>query len=94
MIAFTVYSFYIYNLNIDRNKYINYQLENRATEIEVIILPSYYTWNLNTWGSDGDFAFNFKAAYGIDKDMELIYVSKDEASVDVDEIKSSSKLKG
>lgn len=93
MILFTVYSVYIYNLNIDRNKYINYQLENRATEIEVIILPSYYTWNLNTWGSDGDFAYNFKSAYGIDRDMKLIYVSKDEASVDVKRIKASSKMK-
>ena len=94
MILFTIYSIYIYNLNIDRNKYINYQLENRANEIEVIILPGYYTWNLNTWGSDGDFAYSFKDAYGIDRDMELIYVSKNDTAVDVDKIKSSSKLKG
>ena len=94
MILFTIYSIYIYYLNILRNKYINYQLENSAKEIEVIILPSYYTWNLNTWGSDGDFAYNFKAAYGIDRDMELIYVSKDDTSVDVDKIEASSKMKG
>ena len=49
MIVFTLYSAYIHDLNIDRNKYINYQIENNAKEYEIIILPGYYTWNLNTW---------------------------------------------
>lgn len=94
MFLFTLYSIYIYDLNVDRNKYINYQLENDAKDIEVIILPGYYTWNLNTWGSDGDFAYSFKDAYGIDREMELVYVSKDDTSVDVNKIKSSSEMKG
>lgn len=94
MFAFLVYGIIIYNLNIDRNKYINYQLEQGKTDkIEVIILPSYFTWNLNTWGSDGDFAYNFKAAYGIPRDAELIYVKKSDAKVNVDLLNNSSKMK-
>lgn len=83
MVSFTVYSIYIYNLNNERVKYINYQLENGAEQIEIIVLPGYYTWNLNTWGSTGDFAYAFKKAYGIDRDAELIYVYKDDIDLDV-----------
>lgn len=94
MCLFTLYSIYIYDLNCDRTKYINYQRKNGAEKYEILILPRYYTWNLNTWGSDGDFAYSFKKAYGIKKDAELIYVNKETASVDVNKIKASSKMKG
>ena len=94
IVLFTVYSIWIYMLNIDRNKYINYQLDNNAKEYEIIILPVYYTWNLNTWGSDGDFAYNFKKAYGIDRDAQLVYVSKKDVDINLDDLNVSSKLRG
>lgn len=95
MLLFIIYSFIIYNLNIDRNKYINYQLENnaQAEKYEIIILPGYYVWNLNTWGSEGDFAYNFKRAYGIKEDAELIYVKRSDVNIDLDALNVSSKLK-
>ena len=94
IIGFIVYSIYIYNLNIDRTKYINYQLEQETKEYKILILPSYYTWNLNTWGSDGDFANNFKRAYGIDEDAKLIYVNMRDVQIDIDKLDVSSKLRG
>ena len=94
IVLFTVYSIWIYMLNIDRNKYINYQLDNNAKEYEIIILPVYYTWNLNTWGSDGDFAYNFKKVYGIDRDAQLVYVSKKDVDINLDDLNVSSKLRG
>lgn len=94
MIVFMLYSVYIHDLNIDRNKYINYQIENNAKEYEIIILPGYYTWNLNTWGSDGDFAYNFKAAYGINKEAPLIYVFRDDVKINIDKLDISSDLRG
>lgn len=87
MVLFCIYSIYIYNLNNDRVKYINYQLENDSKEFEIIILPGYYTWNLNTWGSDGDFAYSFKEFYGINKEAKLIYVNNKNTKVDVDKLK-------
>lgn len=94
IILFTIYSVWIYTLNIDRNKYINYQLDNDAKEYEIIILPTYYTWNLNTWGSDGTFAYNFKTAYGIDKEAPLVYVSRKNVNINLDDLNVSSKLRG
>jgi hypothetical protein len=94
VISFTFYSIYIYKLNLDRTKYINYQIENKADKYEIIILPSYFTWNLNTWGSDGDFAYKFKWSYGIPDDAELIYVYKKDVKVNLDKINSSTKRKG
>ena len=94
MFMFLVYGIIIYNLNIDRNKYINYQLkQGKNDKIEVIILPSYFTWNLNTWGSDGDFAYNFKSAYGIPRNAELIYVKKSDVKVNIDSLQSSPKMR-
>lgn len=92
MLLFTVYSIWIYKLNLDRNKYINYQIENGASKYEIIILPSYFTWNLNTWGSDGDFAYKFKAAYGMKEDAELIYIKRDDVKINLDRINNSSKI--
>ncbi len=78
VIIFTGYSSYIYYLNNRREEYINYQLENNSEVYDIIILPGYYTWNLNTWGSDGDFAHNFKKYYGIGENLELKYVNYDD----------------
>ncbi len=94
MLLFTIYSVYIYDLNIDRIKYINYQRENNAKEYEIIILPGYYTWNLNTWGSEGEFADNFRRVFGIADGMQLIYVNRKDVQVDIDKLDVSSKLGG
>lgn len=94
IVGFSVYSIYIFNLNNDRVKYINYQLEKGKKDIEVIILPGYYTWNLNTWGSDGDFAYNFKKAFAIDKEALLIYVKREDIDIDVSRLNVSSKMEG
>ena len=93
IVCFTIYSIYIYNLNNDRTKYINYQLENDAKEYEIILLPSYYAWNLNVWGSEGDFAYSFKKAYGIPKEAKLIFLLKNDTSIKVDKLKTSEKRK-
>ena len=93
VLLFSIYSFYIYKLNIDRNKYINYQLKNNYEKIDVIILPGYWTWNLNTWDSDGGFAYNFKKSYGIKKDTELNYVREKDVKINLKKLKTSSKIK-
>ena len=93
IIIFSIYSVYIFNLNNNRNKYINYQIQHNVKEYEIIILPGYWMWNLNTWGSDGYFALAFKKTYGIPKDAELIYVKKNEARINVNKLKNSSKMK-
>lgn len=69
-------------------------MDNDAKEYEIIILPTYYTWNLNTWGSDGTFAYNFKTAYGIDKEAPLVYVSRKNVNINLDDLNVSSKLRG
>lgn len=81
IVMFTIYSFSIYLLNNDREKYIKYQIRNNYEEYKIIILPSYFTWNLNTWGSEGEFAYNFKRAYGIDREAKLIYVKKKDVNL-------------
>ena len=75
-------------------KYINYQRSNKTKEYEIIILPGYYTWNLNTCASDSEFADSFKLVYGIDSDTKLNYIYREDAKINVDKLDVSSKLKG
>ena len=89
-----IYCLYVKKLSIYRNKYINYQIENNREEYDIIILPGYWCWNLNTWGSDGDFAFKFKSAYGIDTNAKLNYVDLKDVKIDISKFKTSSKLNG
>ncbi len=74
IVVLIVYAFVVFYFNIKRNEYIELQKKQNKKDYEIIIIPDYYAWNLNVWGSDGPFALSFKSAYGIDQNANLIMV--------------------
>jgi len=85
-LLFVSYSIYLHNLSCLRDEYIRYQIFKGNSEIEVIILPAYYTWNTTPWG-DGFTAQKFKSYMGIKQEIPLKLVKKSEVSIDLDKLK-------
>ena len=75
IVLLIMYTFVVFYFNMKRNEYIELQKKQNKENYEIIIIPNYYAWNLNVWGSDGPFALNFKRAYGIEEKAKLTMVS-------------------
>ena len=80
-LLFTIYAIYYHDLVNDRDNYIKRQIKDGKKEIEVIITPSYYTWNVTPWGEEGFLVDTFKYVMGIDKKSKLILVTKKESGL-------------
>ncbi len=93
MVCFTIYSGYIYKQNLLRNKYINYQIQEKKEDFEILSLPSYYMWGVNVWSSLGPFAESFKLSNGIPINSRLTMLERDNIRIDLDKLKTSSKMK-
>ena len=70
MLWFISYSVQCHNLYIFKEKHIDYQMKNNAARIDVIILPSHYTWNLTPWGEGGSVSM-YKRYKGIDENIKF-----------------------
>ena len=81
MIVFGIYTLYVYSYHLKREQYIDIQKAENMKSIEVIILPSYYTWNLTPWGDGGIFLDTFKNARGISSDTDIRLVKLDSVQV-------------
>ena len=81
ILCFSIYVFLIYNYHLKREKYIEFQKNEKKDTIEVIILPSYYTWNLTPWGEGGIFIDTFKSARGISGDVNIKLVNLKDVKV-------------
>jgi len=80
-LMFVAYTIYYHNLVSTRDSYIKEQIKNQKKEIEVIITPSYYTWNVTPWGEEGFLIDTFKSVMGIEDNVKLILVTKKESSL-------------
>lgn len=81
VIVFGIYTLYVYSYHLKREQYIDIQKAENMKSIEVIILPSYYTWNLTPWGDGGIFLDTFKNARGISSDTDIRLVKLDSVQV-------------